>query len=100
MDSEDWLYDQSDDSEKPFILKLNELEDISDPIFLRAHEYKMRPAAIEGVETMSNYARSWLAEVEIKKPWIPEEDRTKLLEKMDKLDDWMKNKTAEQKIRH
>jgi hypoxia up-regulated 1 len=96
MDSEDWLYDQSDDSEDPFVEKLNELRDISDPIFLRAHEFDLRPKALSEAERIINYTRNMLDQFKTERPWIPEEDRTTLEGKIDKLDTWLANKTAEQ----
>jgi molecular chaperone DnaK (HSP70) len=96
MDSEDWLYDQSDDSEDPFVEKLNELRDISDPIFLRAHEFDLRPKALSEAERIINYTRNMLDQFKTERSWIPEDETTTLKDKVDKLDAWIMNKTAEQ----
>lgn len=93
-DSEDWLYDQADDAEDPFVSKLNELRDVSDPIFYRAHEYEMRPKAVDEAERILNYTRGMLASFLIERPWIPEDERKTLTDKLDSLDKWLVNKTA------
>lgn len=98
-DSEDWLYDQPDDTIDPFEEKLQELKTVSDPIFYRAYEFDMRPKAIEEAERILNYTRDMLSTYAVERPWIPEADTTKLAEKLDHLESWIANKTAEQETK-
>lgn len=98
-EAEDWLYEQGDDSSKIFKDKLTSLKDLADPIFFRLAELTELPNAVNTTQTLIAFVRKQVSDYEKNRPWVPESDRTKLLDKVDDLAEWLEEKqTAQAKL--
>jgi len=94
--SEDWLYEQGDDSAKIFKDKLSELKALSDPVFFRLAEVSALPTALNTTRTLIKFVAKQLADIEKNKPWVPEADRKKLSDSVSDLEEWLAGKEAAQ----
>jgi hypothetical protein len=95
-EAEDWIYDQEEETAEIFENKLAELQEVSDPILLRAHELDAYPEALEKTLYFINGTRHLLKNATKALPWVNEKEFKKLEEKLEHVAEWVKNKTDEQ----
>jgi uncharacterized protein (DUF302 family) len=63
------LYEQSDESAKPFKDKIAELKALSDPIAFRVSEIHERAEALNQTNSLLEYTRDMLKRFETERPW-------------------------------
>jgi len=98
QDAEDWLWDvePEDESAGLYKNKLRTIRELADKIFGRAYQYKHREKAVIDAYDTLEVTRGIILKLQDDMPWVPEEDRTKLAEKIDKMEKWLKEKVEEQ----
>jgi hypoxia up-regulated 1 len=92
-EAEDWLYmDGADASSAEFDAKKAALQLVGDEIIARAKELTRRPAAVAKARAFVDQLADSVAKLAELKPWIPEEDKAKLLEDLKGFEQWLDEK--------
>lgn len=94
--AEDWLFEQEDDGFEKFNTKLKDIKDMSEPVYTRIREAVERPKAVNKTATLITYTREMVTDFEKERPWIPQEDKDKVLKMVDEVEAFLKKKEAEQ----
>jgi molecular chaperone DnaK (HSP70) len=94
--SEDWLSGPDVNDYDKLDAKNKEIQGLSGPILFRARELSERPQAINKTLNLCNYTRDMVSSFAKERPWIPEEDKTSLLAMVERVEEWLLNKTTEQ----
>jgi len=94
--SEGWLSGPDVNDFEKLDSKNKEIQALSIPILFRARELNERPQAINKTLHLCNYTRDMVASFAKERPWIPEEDKTSLLAMVERVEEWLLNKTTEQ----
>ncbi|XP_068646814.1 heat shock 70 kDa protein 17-like [Aristolochia californica] len=96
---QDWLYtDGEDASATEFQERLDILKAIGDPIFFRLNELMARPAACQVVRRYLGEMQQIVSGWEKKKSWLPKTRIDEVLTEADKLNKWLEEKEAQQKM--
>jgi len=97
-EAESWLNDIAPEDEASGIFKdkLTSVRKLADPIFIRRLELNGRPVAIEQALILIGHARDLIGNLTKQKPWIPAEDKEKLMNMTLEVEAWMNAKIAEQ----
>ena len=95
-EAEDWLYDQADDSDTPFIDKLKSLKTLSDPIASRYLEQTELPKAMTAALNVIKGAREQITAITANRPWVPAEDLEQFKNMTAEGDAWLQQKMNEQ----
>ncbi|CAM9761396.1 unnamed protein product [Chrysoparadoxa australica] len=94
---EDWLYDDGYDEEASvYKAKRAELAALNDPIMLRIEELESRPLAVQASRHFIAKVRESVAKWAETKPHITESERDDVTAKLDKAEQWLNTKEAEQ----
>uniref|UniRef100_A0A7S2UZJ9 Uncharacterized protein n=1 Tax=Fibrocapsa japonica TaxID=94617 RepID=A0A7S2UZJ9_9STRA len=97
MSLEDWLYEDGfDASVEEYGKKKGALRKLGQAIFKRAEELTARPAAVEEARGILTKFRGLVTTWEEEKPWITEEERTDVLERIQKAEDWLAEQEEKQ----
>jgi len=96
--SEEWLSGPDVNEYEKLDAKNKEIQALSVPILFRARELNERPQAINKTLHLCNYTRDMVKTFAKERPWIPEEDKTSLLAMVERVEEWLQNKTEEQNI--
>ena len=92
-EAEDWLYmDGADASSAEFDAKKAALQLVGDEMIARAKELTRRPAAVAKARAFVDQLADSVAKLAELKPWIPEEDKAKLLEDLKGFEQWLDEK--------
>jgi hypoxia up-regulated 1 len=94
--SEEWLLGPDVNDYEKLDAKNKEIQALSAPILFRARELVERPQAVNKTLHLCNYTRDMVKSFAQERPWIPEEDKTSLLSMVDRLEEWLQNKTDDQ----
>mmetsp|Transcript_27424 Transcript_27424/g.69745 ORF Transcript_27424/g.69745 Transcript_27424/m.69745 type:complete len:1029 (-) Transcript_27424:524-3610(-) len=95
--AEDWLYDEGEAEAAPvFKAKLKELQDVGGRITRRAEESDLRPQVVAVARRELELRRAAVKLWEGDRPWVTEEERKSVEEKLDAFDTWLAAREKEQ----
>ncbi|GAV70796.1 HSP70 domain-containing protein [Cephalotus follicularis] len=95
---QEWLYSDGEDATaKEFQERLDSLNAIGNPIFLRFKELTARPAAVEHARRYLGQLLQIASDWRTKKSWLPKEKIDELLSDADKFKSWLEERESEQK---
>lgn len=96
--TDEWLYEEGAKGDiATFKTKQSQISKLAEPIFLRFSELTARPAAVEKARKAITEVRIKVAEWDTKMPHISEEEKSKLLDTVAKVESWLDEKEEKQK---
>ena len=69
-EAEEWLYEQKDDDDTPYVDKLHELEQLATPIRLRFTELTELPKAIDASHNILNFSNTQVGDYAVNRKWV------------------------------
>ncbi|KAJ2162631.1 adenyl-nucleotide exchange factor sse1 [Coemansia sp. RSA 552] len=101
MAAEDWLYDEGEDTTKDaYVEKLAGLKAIGDPIAERYREDKERPKAVRELRDAITHWADRASSQEERYSHITPEERQKIIDRIEKVQEWLDEKQAKQSKRN